>query len=350
MTEPGTDSPSPLSSAQQAELLRYRAAIGLAVLVTGGVLLFAVLRRPPDPGPPPARTLLVYSFTGLEKPLREDLFPAFSRRWELEQGERLEIVATYAGSGWIVDRILRHFPAEVAILASSLDASRIRLLVENGDSSEPTVVALSRLVLVTRPGNPFGIAGFADLGESDAGVVLPDPGSSGLGRLAVLATWGLGRPGVGDPEEGEVRVRRLHDRIVELPPTARDARRLFVEGRGDVLVAYEHQAVDLAGEVVMPASTLLAEHMAVLLRPRDGGRPSAAARALVDFLASSEAQERFQAAGILRSDRPLPISPARARRPSDLGDLRQLDRSVLDRVWPWGQVGSDTEENPGASG
>lgn len=340
MTDPWTEPPSSLSSAQRDELLRYRTAVGLVAMVFGVVLLVVVLRGGLAPEPPPPRTLLVYSFTGLEKPLREDLLPAFSRRWEKEHEERLEIVATYAGSGWIVDRILRHFPAEVAILASSLDASRIELLVDKGDSSS-TVVARSRLVLVTRPDNPFGITGFEDLIESEATVVLPDPSRSGLGRLSVLAIWGLDPRGGANPRDGEERVRRFRSRVVELSASARDARRLFEEGRGDVLLAYEHQTAGLVGQTVVPSSTIVAEHIAVRLRPRGGAASSPAAEALVDFLASAEAQERFEATGLLRSDRPLP-APPQVYRPSDLGQPRELDRKVLDRVWSWSLDGRST--------
>lgn len=338
MTDPGSESPPSLGSAQRAELLRFRVVVGLVAIVFSLLLVVVVLRGGPSPAPPPTRTLLVYSFTGLEKPLSEEVLPAFSRRWEKEHDERLEIVATYAGSGWIVDRILRHFSAEVAVLASPLDASRIELLTEKGDSSS-TVVARSRLVLVVRPDNPFGITGFSDLIESGAAVVVPDPSRSGLGRLSVLGIWGLDQRGAANPRDGEERVRRFRSQLVELPPSARDARRLFEEGTGDVLLAYEHQAVGVLGQLVVPSSTIVAEHIAVRLRPRGGAETSPAAEALVDFLASAEAQERFEAAGLLRSDRPLPEAPPQVYRPSDFGQPRELDRRVLDRVWSWNADG-----------
>jgi ABC-type sulfate transport system substrate-binding protein len=55
------------------------------------------------PGP---RTLTFYGFSALENVMNDGVFPAFQKVWKEQTGERVEFVATFAGSGTITDRIL----------------------------------------------------------------------------------------------------------------------------------------------------------------------------------------------------------------------------------------------------
>ena len=127
---------------------------------------------------PEPRTLVVYCFTGMQEVMERGMFPAFQEYWEKEQGEHVEFIPTFAGSGTIVDKIISRFPAEVAILSSPIDAIRLseRVLVpakswENLPNDG--VFSRSPMIMIIREGNPLGITDFSDLRNPGVEVILP---------------------------------------------------------------------------------------------------------------------------------------------------------------------------------
>ncbi|GAH64387.1 unnamed protein product, partial [marine sediment metagenome] len=138
--------------------------------------------------------------------MERGMFPAFQEYWEKEQGEHVEFIPTFAGSGTIVDKIISRFPAEVAILSSPIDAIRLseRVLVPakswaglpNGG-----VFSHSPMIMIVREGNPLVITDFSDLRNPGMEVIHPDPISSGAGQWALLAIYGSALKASGDSLE-----------------------------------------------------------------------------------------------------------------------------------------------------
>jgi molybdate transport system substrate-binding protein len=79
---------------------------------------------------------------------------------------------TYAGSSALVTQIQQGAPADVF---ASADEKNMQKLVDAGLVEEPVVFARNTLAIITKPGNPKGITGLADLAEDGVAVVFADP-------------------------------------------------------------------------------------------------------------------------------------------------------------------------------
>lgn len=272
---------------------RCRALFGsTAVIVIVGACLLAARR-----GWSPVRQdrlVVLYGYSTLDDPLREGILPAFAEAWLREHGERVEFAATFAGSGSVVDLILRKVPAEVAIVTSELDARRIPGPFRSWTAlPHGGVLARSPLVIVVRPGNPRDIRGFEDLARPGIELLHADPATSGAAALTVLAVHGR------EPAGSEVALERLRatwKNVTELLPSAREVRRRFEQGVGDAFVTYEQDVVAtpskpaVDGEVVRPRGTIEAEPLVVKVEANLDRRQREVVDALVAFLWTREAQ------------------------------------------------------------
>lgn len=318
---------------------------GLGLLVAGLLLWFLMDGRQRLPGPPQTRVITLYSLSIMEDVVEDALLPAFRQHWLSETGEQVEIVTGYAGSGDVTRKILSRYPADVAILASEIDAYRLanwhvaweawRHLPHRG------ILAKSPLVIVTRAGNPHTIAGFADLSSEVLDLVYPDPATSGCGSLAVIATWAPDRQA---PEEAEEHLRLMWAHSAFRERSARSARNRFAGGSGDALVTYEQDVLSnparsaFAGEIVYPVPTLLAEIVVVRLDKNIDDRSRRVIDAFLDFLWTEAAQELLVEYGFRSVDDEL--SARRGFPPlrdsltlDDLGGAVEIQRNVLDALW-----------------
>jgi ABC-type sulfate transport system substrate-binding protein len=133
-----------------------------------------------------------YSTTGA---LYRDLNTAYERS-RAELGARpVAIAQSHGGSSRQAHAILDSAPADIATLASFADVEALRkrgFLPDGWSNRLPhhSVPYTSTIVFVVRRGNPGHIHEFADLVTGDAAVVVPNPKTSGDGKLAFLAAWG----------------------------------------------------------------------------------------------------------------------------------------------------------------
>ncbi|HTS01315.1 MAG TPA: sulfate ABC transporter substrate-binding protein, partial [Thermoanaerobaculia bacterium] len=152
-----------------------------------------------------------------------------------------------------------------------------------------------------RKGNPKGIRDWDDLGKPGVVVITPNPKTSGGARWNHLAAWGwaVRRPR-GSEASARDFLKRLYRNVPVFDAGARGSTVTFAErGLGDVLVAWESEALLLAREigrdrfeVVVPSASILAEPVVALVdgnADRHGTR--AAAQAYLEFLFTDEAQE-----------------------------------------------------------
>ncbi len=94
----------------------------------------------------------------------------------------------FDSSSTLATQILEGAPADV--FASADEESTARLTDENLIAGEPQVFARNELVIVTKPGNPEGISGLADL--ADAGVISLCGEQAPCGRYAAEALSNAG--------------------------------------------------------------------------------------------------------------------------------------------------------------
>jgi sulfate transport system substrate-binding protein len=157
------------------------------------------------------------------------------------------------------------------------------------------IVHDSIVVLAVRPGNPRAITGWPDLLRDDVDVITPNPFTSGGAQWNLLAAWQAQIEDGRTPAEATGYLEGLIANVSVMDRGARDALTTFMAGQGDVLIAYENEAIfaQQAGqaiEYVVPEATILIENpVATTLT---GDMPSASA-AFVDFLFTPEAQRIF---------------------------------------------------------
>ncbi|HXW75428.1 MAG TPA: sulfate ABC transporter substrate-binding protein [Steroidobacteraceae bacterium] len=243
-------------------------------------------------------------------PTRElyvDFNAAFARYWKAKTGQQVRVDQSHGGSGTQARSVIEGLPADVVTLALAADidaiASQGKLLPLNWESLLPDNSSpyTSTIVFLVRKGNPKGIHDWGDLVRPGIAVITPNPKTSGGARWNYLAAWAWARaqPG-GDDTSAREFMRRLYHNVPVLDAGARGATTTFVHnGLGDVLVAWENEAMLAVREVgadrleiVVPSVSILAEPPVAVVDKvalRRGTRE--VARAYLDYLYSKEGQE-----------------------------------------------------------
>ena len=157
----------------------------------------------------------------------------------------------------------------------------------------------STIVFVVRRGNPRALHDWADLIKEDIEIIVPDPKSSGNGKLAALAAWGSVLLNAGSAAEAKAYLKQFYQHAPFLEAGARATATAFaVEKRGDVNVTWENEALREVAEskggieIVYPPRSILAEPAVAWVDVNvQKHRTEDAARAYLEFLFTDEAQE-----------------------------------------------------------
>jgi sulfate transport system substrate-binding protein len=157
----------------------------------------------------------------------------------------------------------------------------------------------SVVVFATRKGNPKHIRTWNDLVKPGVDVVVPNVQTSGGAKWDVIAAYGAQRK-LGKSHAQSVRyLSKLYDQVVSQDKSAREALQTFSAGKGDVLLAYENEAIagQQAGqdlEYVVPDQTILIQNPIAVTTD---AKNKAKAQAFVDFTTTPEAQKIFVSKG-----------------------------------------------------
>jgi sulfate/thiosulfate-binding protein len=252
----------------------------------------------------PRVTLLNVSYDPTRE-LYEEINAAFRRRWEPKNGP-LTINQSHGGSGKQARSVIDGLEADVVTLALSGDIDAISekggLLPASWQKRLPKNSSpyTSTIVFVVRAGNPKRIRDWDDLVEPGVSVITPNPKTSGGARWNYLAAWGYA---LKKPEGSDTTARdflaKLFKNVPVLDAGARGSTTTFAErGLGDVLIAWEDEALLLTKEVgkgrfeiVVPSVSILAEPPVALVDKNvDKHGTRAVAQAYLDFLYTDEAQ------------------------------------------------------------
>jgi len=266
--------------------------LGIALLALS--ILYA-LRAYLAPSGAPVR-LVVYAFSTQEEGLTQHLFPAFERAWEAETGRDLTIEGVFGASGTLAGQINLGAPADIAVFSNAEHVNWLKLGKRVRRDSEPVIIGCTPLIIAVRPGNPLGMASYADLAQLGLSLLHADPRSSGAGEWGVLAEYGSAFLSSGDRSAAQRQLKAIWQNVWLLAPSARAAMTLFELGAGDALVTYEQDAlraqergVDL--EIVIPARTVVAQHAAVVVDDNVTRAERPAVEALVAYLIGDAGQE-----------------------------------------------------------
>ncbi len=279
-------------------------------------------------------TLVAYS---TPREVYEQLIPDFQKT---TAGKGVSFEQSYGSSGEQSRAVESGLAADVVALSLAPDVDR---LVDAGIVSKDWtndefdgMVSRSVVVLAVRKGNPKHIRGWADLIRDDVDMITPNPFTSGGARWNVMAAYGAERKEGKSEDDAVDYLRRLFHNVSVQDKSARESLQTFLGGKGDVLIAYENEAITAQqnGEkldYIVPKQTILIENP--IAATDDGGET---AQAFVDFARSPAAQRVFAEKGY-RSIRDDLVDKARYPTPAalftiaDLGGWKDVQKRFFDR-------------------
>jgi sulfate/thiosulfate transport system substrate-binding protein len=227
---------------------------------------------------------------------------AIAEEWtQTPEGEGVEFRTSYGASGDQSRAVESGLEADYVHFSVASDVTRLvdaGLVADTWDDG-PTkgIVSSSVVVFAVREGNPEGIETWEDLIQPGIEIVTPNPASSGAARWNALAAWGQVIESGGTEADAEAYVTSFFNNVVALPNSGRDATTAFLGGTGDVLMAYENEAI-LAhqnGEefdYLIPETTMLIENPGAVLIDAN---PKA--EQWLDFVLSEDGQRQFALKG-----------------------------------------------------
>jgi sulfate/thiosulfate transport system substrate-binding protein len=218
-------------------------------------------------GEPSAGKLHVVGYPGLDSAYEDALEPAF------EKG--------FAAEGVSFDNSLGPSEEQSRAVAEGAPASIVHFeqtgemerLVEEGvvdanwDEQPYGGIAHDTVVVfIVRRGNPKQIHNVRDILDRDVGVVTPNPFRSDAGRWNLMDVYATLIHERKTEAEALAGVKAVLEKTVAQPDSAAEAFAAFLKGQGDVLLAYESEAIQAveAGEgkrfqFLVPHQTMLVE-------------------------------------------------------------------------------------------
>ncbi len=218
-------------------------------------------------------TLLNVSYDPTRE-LYKEYDAVFCANWRRDRGQTVTVEQSHGGSGKQALSVINGLAADVVTLGISSDidaiAQKAHLLSPDWAGRLPygSTPYTSTVVFLVRAGNPKRIRDWGDLLHPGVQVITPNPKTSSGGRwnYAAAYLWALRAPGGSDAKARDY-LGRLYAQVPVLDSGARGATTTFAQrGQGDVLLAWENEAVlamEEMGpgkfELVIPSLSILAE-------------------------------------------------------------------------------------------
>jgi sulfate/thiosulfate-binding protein len=279
-------------------------------LVVGAFVLVALLVAPAASARVDAGKLTLVAYS-TPRDAYAKLIPAFQ---QTPAGRGTSFEQSYGGSGEQVRAVVAGLRADVVALSLEPDVTTLvtRGLVAKGWKNEKWngIVTRSVVVFAIRRGNPKKIRDWKDLVKPGVQVVTPNVQTSGGAKWNIMAAYGAMRKNGRTHAQAVDYLRNLYRHVVSQDKSAREALQTFLAGRGDVLLAYENEAIfaNSKGQdvpYVIPKATIRIENpIAVTTTSKN----KATARAFLRYLRTPAAQRTFAQNGYR------PVVPAAARR------------------------------------
>ena len=228
------------------------------------------------------------------------LIPAFNKT---AAGKGVSFTQSYGPSGDQARAVESGLPADIVALSLAPDVNKLvdaKKVAAGWDKGAGNgFVTNSVVAFVVRKGNPKNIKTWDDLVKPGVQVIEPNPFASGGARWNVMAAYGAQLEQGKSPAEAAQYLNKLFHNVPVQDKSARDSMTTFTSGKGDVLLAYENEAIaaQQAGQdvdYVVPDQTILIQNpIAVTTTSKDPSK----AKAFISFLRSKQGQEIFQSKG-----------------------------------------------------
>ena len=274
-------------------LVRLGAALALLALAALGVAACGGTSEGSDDSGDGGGSVDLVAYSTPEEAYTDDLQPGFNAT---SDGEGVEFSNSFGSSGDQSRAVEAGQSADVVHFAIEPDITRLvdaGMVAEDWNQNEYNgIVEDSVVVFAVRKGNPENIQTWDDLITGDVEVLTPNPFTSGGARWNLMAAYGNKTLTEGaSEEEGLQYISDLLNNVSVQDESARDALGTFLGGKGDVLLAYENEAIaaqDAGEEIdyVVPDSTILNETPIAATTEADES-----AQPFIDYLYTDEAQQ-----------------------------------------------------------
>jgi sulfate/thiosulfate transport system substrate-binding protein len=303
-------------------MLKRRAKFA-ALLVAGALLAAGCGGGSGGSGGGDKLTLVAYS---TPREAYEQLITDFQKT---DAGKGVSFSQSYGASGDQSRAVQNGLAADVVTFSLEPDMTKlVDAGLVAGDWNADThkgMITNSVVVFVVRKGNPKGIKTWDDLVEPGVEVIEPNPFTSGGARWNIMAAYGAQLKAGKTPEQAQAYLLELFRHVPVQDKSAREALQTFIGGEGDVMLAYENEAINAQQkeqpvDYVVPDNTILIENPITVTAK---SRNPTAAKAFVDFLRSAPAQKTYASKGY----RPVDQAAAAAASfptPSGLFTIRDL--------------------------
>jgi sulfate/thiosulfate-binding protein len=224
------------------------------------------------------------------------IIPMFQKT---KAGKDVSFTQSYGASGDQARAVKAGLDADVVALSLAPDVDELvkANLVFKGWKRKPYsgMVTSSVVVFVLRDGNPKRIKTWTDLLKPGVEVITPNPFTSGGARWNVMAAYGAWRRERKTDRQAQANLLALFRNVAVQDKSARDALNTFLSGKGDVMLAYENEALfaRMKGQpvqFVIPRSTILIENPVAVTRTTEHPKE---ANAFLRFLTTPAAQQVF---------------------------------------------------------
>lgn len=313
-----------------------------------GAVLIGVVLAGSGAGMAHAGTTLLNASYDPTRELYKDYNALFAKYWKAKTGETVTVRQSHGGSGKQARAVIDGLDADVVTLALAGDideiARRTGKVPADWQARLPhnSSPYTSTIVFLVRKGNPKHIRDWNDLVKPGIQVIMPNPKTSGGARWNYLAAWAYAdKIYNGDKSKTKAFISALFRNVPVLDTGARGSTTTFVQrGIGDVLVAWENEALlaqkELGPdqfEIVAPSLSILAEPPVAVVEGNVKAKKSEAqARAYLSYLYSPEAQK------LIARNYYRPAEPKYADQ-ADLKLFPKLNLVTIDAAFGgWGKV------------
>jgi sulfate/thiosulfate transport system substrate-binding protein len=242
-------------------------------------------------------TLVAYS---TPREAYEQLIPEFQKT---AAGKGVSFSQSYGASGDQSRAVQNGLAADVVAFSLEPDMTKLvdaGLVAKDWNAdAHKGMITNSVAVFIVRKGNPRNIRTWDDLIKPGVEVIEPNPFTSGGAKWNIMAAYGAQLKAGKTPEQAAAYLLELFRHVPVQDKSAREALQTFVGGKGDVMLAYENEAINAQQkeqpvDYVVPDNTILIENpIAVAAKSRNPTE----AKAFVDFLRSEPAQKTYAARG-----------------------------------------------------
>jgi sulfate/thiosulfate transport system substrate-binding protein len=219
------------------------------------------------------------------------LIPAFQKT---QAGQGVSFSQSYGSSGEQTRAVKAGLGADIVALSLAPDVDELvgANLVDSKwkRQGHRGMVTTSLVVFVVREGNPKRIYSWRDLVRPGIQVVTPNPFTSGGARWNVMAAYGAQRKLGKTDKQAQDYLLQLFKNVVAQDRSARESLATFNSGRGDVLLAYENEALFAKAKFTIPRSTILIENPIAVTKTSEH---KSEANAFLRFLRTPDAQQIF---------------------------------------------------------